>query len=58
VVHQNKLVHAYRDWRNRFILFDEADIYVPVERSAEGLFSQAIIRAANRKSVKDILSKI
>jgi len=58
VVDQNKLVHAYRDWRNRLILFDEVDIYVPVERSGQGLFSQAIIRAANRKSVKDIHQEI
>jgi hypothetical protein len=57
-VHQNKRVHAYRDWRNRLILFDEVDIYVPVERSADGRPSHAIIRAANRKSVKDIHQEI
>jgi pyruvate/2-oxoglutarate dehydrogenase complex dihydrolipoamide acyltransferase (E2) component len=58
VVDQNKLVHAYRDWHNRLILFDEVDIYVPVERSAGGPLSHTIIRAANRKSVKDIHREI
>jgi hypothetical protein len=41
VVHQNKLAHAYRDWRNRLILFDEVDIYVPVERSGGGAGDRA-----------------
>lgn len=58
VVDQNKLVHGYRDWRNRLILFDEVDIYVPVARAEGGHFSQAIIRAANRKSVRDIHQEI
>lgn len=54
VVDQNKRLHAYRDWRNRLILFDDVDVYVPVERPGEGIFSEALIRAANRKSLKDI----
>jgi len=58
VVHQNKLVHAYRDWRNRLILFDQVDIYVPVERSGGEMFSHAIIRAADRKSVGEIHQEI
>lgn len=58
VVHQNKHVHAYRDWRNRLILFDEVDICMPVDRSAGGLFSLAIIREADRKTVKDIHQEI
>jgi len=53
-VDQNKLVHACRDWRNRLVLFDEVDISVPAEGLAVGPLPQAIIRAANRKSVKDI----
>lgn len=57
-VDQNKGVHAYRDWRNRLILFDEVDIFVPVARSAGGIFAQVVIRAANRKSVKDIHREI
>lgn len=57
-VEENRLVHAYRDWRNRLILFDDVDVAVPVEISAEGPVPQAIIRAANRKSIRDISQEI
>ena len=59
-VDENKHMHAYRDWRNRLILFDEVDVSIPVERLAEGRNEvlQTIIRAANRKSVKEIHQEI
>jgi len=59
-VDANKHMHAYRDWRNRLILFEDVDISVPVERMAEGHIEvlQKIIRAANRKSVKEIHAEI
>ncbi|MFH1632885.1 MAG: 2-oxo acid dehydrogenase subunit E2, partial [Chloroflexota bacterium] len=59
-VDENKHLHAYRDWRNRLILFDEVDISLPVERSAEGQNEvlQITIRAANRKSVREIHQEI
>ena len=59
-VDENKHMHAYRDWRNRLILFDEVDISLPVERSAEGQNEvlQITIRAANRKSVREIHQEI
>ncbi len=57
-VDQNRAVHAYRDWRNRLILFDDVDIFVPVERTGAGMFSQVLIRAANRKTVQDIHREI
>lgn len=58
VVDHNKLVHAYRDWRHRLVLFDDVDVFVPVERPGGGLFSHVIIRLANRKSVQDIHREI
>lgn len=56
----NKHIHAYRDWRNRLILFDDVDISVPVERLSEerNEVLQTIIRAANRKSIKEIHQEI
>lgn len=59
-VNENKHMHAYRDWRNRLILFEEVDVSVPVEQSAEGRNEvlQAIIRAANRKSIQEIHDEI
>lgn len=59
-VDENKVMHAYRDWRNRLILFEEVDVSLGVERSAEGRNEvlQLIIRGANRKSVREIHQEI
>jgi pyruvate/2-oxoglutarate dehydrogenase complex dihydrolipoamide acyltransferase (E2) component len=57
-VDQNKAVQAYRDWRNRFIVFNDVDVLVPVERVRGEHFTQAVIRAANRKSVREISREI
>jgi pyruvate/2-oxoglutarate dehydrogenase complex dihydrolipoamide acyltransferase (E2) component len=59
-VDENKYLHAYRDWRNRLILFDDVDISLGVERSAEGKNEvlQITIRVANRKSVRQIHQEI
>jgi pyruvate/2-oxoglutarate dehydrogenase complex dihydrolipoamide acyltransferase (E2) component len=59
-VDMSKDVHAYRDWRNRLTIFDDVDIATGVERSAEGRTRVvfAVIRAANRKSVKEIHQEI
>ncbi len=57
-IEQNKQVHAYRDWRNRLIVFDDVDVYVPVDKPGEALFSHVIIRGANRKSVAQIHQEI
>ncbi|UCH10759.1 MAG: 2-oxo acid dehydrogenase subunit E2 [Fidelibacterota bacterium] len=59
-VEADKDVHAYRDWRNRLIIFEEVDIATMVERTSEGkrgvIFS--VIRAANRKSIQEIHQEI
>ena len=59
-VDENKHLHAYRDWRNRLVLFDDVDISLPVERQAEGKAEvlQIVIRAANRKSIREIHREI
>lgn len=59
-VDENKHMHAYRDWRNRLILFDEVDVFTPIERLAEGRYEvhHTIIRAANRKSIPEIHKEI
>jgi len=60
VVEMNKHMHAYRDWRNRLILFDEVDVSTTVERLVEGRHEviPTIIRAANRKSIQEIHQEI
>jgi pyruvate/2-oxoglutarate dehydrogenase complex dihydrolipoamide acyltransferase (E2) component len=59
-VDESKDVHAYRDWRNRLIIFDDVDISIPVERSAKDhkQVLQLIIRAVNRKSIAAIHQEI
>jgi pyruvate/2-oxoglutarate dehydrogenase complex dihydrolipoamide acyltransferase (E2) component len=59
-VDEDKHVHAYRDWRNRLILFDDVDVSLPVERAQHGqpVVLQTVIRAANRKSVEEITREI
>jgi pyruvate/2-oxoglutarate dehydrogenase complex dihydrolipoamide acyltransferase (E2) component len=59
-VNTDKKIHAYRDWRNRLIIFDDVDIATAVERTIAGqkgvIFK--VIRGANRKSVKEIHEEI
>jgi pyruvate/2-oxoglutarate dehydrogenase complex dihydrolipoamide acyltransferase (E2) component len=59
-VDENKDVHAYRDWLNRLIVFDDVDVSIPVERSTKGKIEvlQLIIRGANRKSFAAIHQEI
>ncbi len=59
-VDEDRHVHAYRDWRNRLVLFDEVDVCVPVERPAGSQYEslQIVIRGANRKSVRQIHQEI
>jgi pyruvate/2-oxoglutarate dehydrogenase complex dihydrolipoamide acyltransferase (E2) component len=57
---EDRHLHAYRDWRNRLILFEDVDISLPVERTGQGrpVVLQTVIRAANHKSVWDIHREI
>jgi pyruvate/2-oxoglutarate dehydrogenase complex dihydrolipoamide acyltransferase (E2) component len=59
-IEEDTHVHAYRDWRNRLVLFDDVDVSLPVERVGEGqpVVLQTVIRAANRKSVWQIHREI
>jgi pyruvate/2-oxoglutarate dehydrogenase complex dihydrolipoamide acyltransferase (E2) component len=59
-VDENKHVHAYRDWRNRLILFDDVDVSLAAERTGQGqpVVLQGIIRGANHKSVREIHTEI
>jgi pyruvate/2-oxoglutarate dehydrogenase complex dihydrolipoamide acyltransferase (E2) component len=59
-VDEDKYLHAYRDWRNRLVIFDDVDISLPVERRQEGrpVVLQTVIRAANHKTVRQIHSEI
>ena len=59
-IDKNKYLHAYRDWRNQLILFEDVDISLGVERQGEcqNEVLQLIIRSANRKTVSEIHQEI
>jgi pyruvate/2-oxoglutarate dehydrogenase complex dihydrolipoamide acyltransferase (E2) component len=59
-VDEDKHLHAYRDWRNRLVLFDDVDVSLGVERRGQGqpVVLQGVIRAANRKTVREIHTEI
>jgi len=59
-VSENKYLHAYRNWRNQLILFDEVDISTIIEIELEGhKFPLAhVIRAANKRSFRSIHNEI
>lgn len=55
-IEEDPVLHAYRDWRRRLVVFDEVDVDVIVERPVAGttMGSGHIVRAANRKTVLEI----
>ena len=59
-VDEHKAVQAYRLGRKRLILFEEVDVYTPVERDVAGQkeIMPCIIRAANRKTFCEIHQEI
>src|SRR6266511_4613393 len=54
----DRRVQAYRDWRNRLIVFDEVDVVTLIETERDGVALPHIIRAANARSVKSIHDEI
>jgi pyruvate/2-oxoglutarate dehydrogenase complex dihydrolipoamide acyltransferase (E2) component len=59
-VDKDKTMHAYRDWRNRMICFEEVDVSTTIEREIRGQREviPKIIRNANHKDMFEISSEI
>jgi pyruvate/2-oxoglutarate dehydrogenase complex dihydrolipoamide acyltransferase (E2) component len=59
-VDENKAVQAHRKGSKHLILFDDVDVYTPIERDVAGQkqIMPTIIRAANRKTVREIHQEI
>jgi pyruvate/2-oxoglutarate dehydrogenase complex dihydrolipoamide acyltransferase (E2) component len=59
-VDEHKAVQAYRLDSKRLLLFEEVDVYTPVERDVAGQkeIMPSIIRAANRKTFREIHQEI
>jgi len=54
----NPAVQAYRTWRNRLVIFDDVDVVTPIEPHAGGVAVPHVIRAANRKTFREIHDEI
>jgi pyruvate/2-oxoglutarate dehydrogenase complex dihydrolipoamide acyltransferase (E2) component len=54
----DRLLHAYRDWRGRLVLFEEVDVVTLVEPEAGAVAIPHVVRAANRRSVREIHEEI
>jgi pyruvate/2-oxoglutarate dehydrogenase complex dihydrolipoamide acyltransferase (E2) component len=57
-IDQDKRAHAYRNWRNRLIVFDEVDVVTMIEAEQDGVAIPHIIRAANHKTFRQIHDEI
>jgi pyruvate/2-oxoglutarate dehydrogenase complex dihydrolipoamide acyltransferase (E2) component len=59
-VETNPHVHAYLDWRNRLVIFDEVNVNTMIEVESNGgkVVMPHIIEAANRKTFREIHEEI
>jgi pyruvate/2-oxoglutarate dehydrogenase complex dihydrolipoamide acyltransferase (E2) component len=59
-IDQDRQMHAYRNWRNQLILFDEVDVNMlfEVEVNGKKTIRPHIIRAVNKKGVREIHEEI
>ena len=57
-IEAHPMAHAYRDWRNRLVLFEDVDVVTMIETEAGGVALPHILRAANRKSYREIHDEI
>jgi pyruvate/2-oxoglutarate dehydrogenase complex dihydrolipoamide acyltransferase (E2) component len=54
----DRLLHATRDWRGRLVLFDDVDVVTLVEAERDGVAIPHVIRAANRRAVREVHDEI
>jgi hypothetical protein len=57
-IHTNPSVHAYRNWRNHLIVFDDVDVVTMIETEIDGVALPHVIRAANRKTFREIHDEV
>jgi pyruvate/2-oxoglutarate dehydrogenase complex dihydrolipoamide acyltransferase (E2) component len=55
---QHPQANAYRNWRGRLVIFHEVDVVVMIETKVDKVALPHIIRAANRKSPRQIHDEI
>jgi pyruvate/2-oxoglutarate dehydrogenase complex dihydrolipoamide acyltransferase (E2) component len=57
-IDENKHMHAYRNWRNQLVLFDEVDVSTLIETVVGHVALPHVIRAANKKTFREIHQEI
>src|SRR3970282_2635238 len=59
-VDMNKHMHAYRNWRDQLVIFDEVDVNSLFEVEVDGrqIIRPHIIRAVNKKTFQEIHEEI
>jgi pyruvate/2-oxoglutarate dehydrogenase complex dihydrolipoamide acyltransferase (E2) component len=57
-IDENKHVHAYRNWRNQLVLFDEVDVSTMIETEVDRVALPHVIRAANKKTFRELSQEI
>ncbi len=57
-IEKNRSVQAYRNWRNQLVIFDDVDVVVLIETQRGGVALPHIVRAANRKTFRQIHDEI
>ncbi len=57
-IDENKHMHAYRNWRNQLVLFDDVDVSTLIETKVGHVALPHVIRAANKKTFRDIHQEI
>jgi pyruvate/2-oxoglutarate dehydrogenase complex dihydrolipoamide acyltransferase (E2) component len=57
-IDRHRILHAYRDWRGRLILFDDVDVVVLIESEVNHVAVPHIVRSANRRTVREIHDEI
>jgi pyruvate/2-oxoglutarate dehydrogenase complex dihydrolipoamide acyltransferase (E2) component len=57
-IEMDRRLHAYRDWRGRLVLFDDVDVVTLIEPERDSVAIPHVIRAANRRTVRQIHEEI
>ena len=59
-IDEHKMMHAYRDWRNRLIVFEEVDVNVVFEVDMDGrkMVMPHWLRAVNKRTLRELHTEI
>lgn len=54
----DRRLQAYRDWRGRLVVFEDVDVVTLVESEVDAVAIPHVVRAANRRSLREIHDEI